>query len=178
MTSHHSTTLVIGGARSGKSHYAEKLGAVWPGKKVYLATAEAGDDEMKERIRLHRRRRGVEWITVEEPLALASTIDAHADPNVFILVDCLTLWLSNLLLAKRNIESETEQLIDALHRSVASIVLVSNEVGQGIVPDNAVARTFRDEAGKLNQRIAEAADRVVLVSAGLPLALKGELTAL
>ena len=176
MQSPKGITLVIGGTRSGKSRYAEKLADVGLKDKVYLATAEAGDAEMKHRIQLHRDRRGDDWTTVEEPLALAAAIEAHTQTDTFMLVDCLTLWLTNLLLAGRDIEKETARLIDVLATASGTIVLVSNEVGQGIVPDNALARTFRDEAGKLNQRIADVANRVVLVTAGLPLALKGELS--
>jgi len=168
-------TLILGGARSGKSAYAEKLAESAAGEKVYLATARAGDEEMRERIRRHRDRRGRAWTTVEEPEALAEAIAERAAPDAFILVDCLTLWLTNLLLAERDIETETGRLLETLEKADGSIVFVSNEVGQGIVPDNALARAFRDEAGRLNQRIADVADHVVLVAAGLPLALKGEL---
>ena len=169
MTTKESLTLVIGGARSGKSRYAEDMARPFTGKKIYLATAEAGDAEMTARIQHHRVRRGADWTTVEEPFALAGAIETYAAPGTFILVDCLTLWLTNLLLAGRNVEIESDRLVDALQKAAASIVLVSNEVGQGIVPENALARTFRDEAGRLNQRMAEIAGRVVLVTAGLPL---------
>ena len=175
MTTGQNITLVIGGARSGKSAYAENLCDASAKKKVYLATAEAGDQEMITRIQHHQDRRGPEWSTIEEPLALAKTLQAHANDDTIILVDCLALWLTNLLLGNRDIEAETLKLIDFLVQANGSIVFVTNEVGQGIVPENALARTFRDEAGRLNQQIAATADCVVLVTAGLPMALKGKL---
>lgn len=166
-------TLVLGGARSGKSTYAEGLIEA-EGGGVYLATAEARDEEMQDRVKLHRDRRGDQWQTVEEPLDLAGAVScaASADGRP-ILVDCLTLWLSNLMAADRDIEQETVALISALDVCQVPVVMVSNEVGLGIVPDNALAREFRDEAGRMNQRLAEVADRVVFVAAGLPLVMKG-----
>jgi adenosylcobinamide kinase/adenosylcobinamide-phosphate guanylyltransferase len=163
------STLVLGGARSGKSRYAERLLEENGVPSVYLATAEAGDAEMAERIRHHRERRGAFWSTIEEPLDLAARIAGEARP---MLVDCLTLWLSNLLHAGRDIERESGRLLDALAAASGPTVLVSNEVGLGIVPENALARAFRDHAGRLNQAVAAAADRVVLMAAGLPLVLK------
>ncbi len=169
-------TLVLGGARSGKSRYAEGLieGAV--GAAVYLATAESRDGEMAERIRRHRCRRAgqsaTRWQTVEEPLALVASLAEMARPDRPILVDCLTLWLSNLLLAGRDIAADTAGLIAALPALAGPLVLIANEVGLGIVPDNALAREFRDHAGTLNQAVASIADRVVFVAAGLPLILK------
>ncbi|HEX3500195.1 MAG TPA: bifunctional adenosylcobinamide kinase/adenosylcobinamide-phosphate guanylyltransferase [Stellaceae bacterium] len=169
-------TLVLGGARSGKSRYAEALIEGAAGDAVYLATAEPGDSEMVERIRHHRARRAAQsptrWRTVEEPLALASSLAEMARPDRPILVDCLTLWLSNLLLAGRDVAAETAGLLVALPGLAGPVVLVANEVGLGIVPDNALAREFRDRAGILNQAVAAAADHVVLVAAGLPLVLK------
>lgn len=166
-----SSTLVLGGARSGKSRYAEALIAS-RGAGLYLASAEAGDAEMAERIRQHRARRGAAWETLEEPLELAAALVREARPDRPILVDCLTLWLSNLLHAGRDLEAETRQLVGSLSRLRGPVVLVSNEVGLGIVPDNALARRFRDAAGRLNQEVAAACERVVLVAAGLPLVLK------
>lgn len=165
-------TLVLGGARSGKSRYAEALmrGA---GGGIYLATAEALDEEMIERIARHRAQRDAAWLTVEEPLELASALERHARGNRPVLVDCLTLWLSNLMGAGRVIGTETDRLLAALSALAAPVILVSNEVGLGIVPDNALARAFRDEAGRLNQAVAARADRVVFLAAGLPLVLKG-----
>jgi adenosylcobinamide kinase / adenosylcobinamide-phosphate guanylyltransferase len=164
--------LVLGGARSGKSRYAEALMAKAAPRALYLATAEAGDEEMAERIRRHRERRGPLWETLEEPLALASALRRESRADRPILVDCLTLWLANLLAAGRAIESEVAALLDALPRLEGPVVFVANEVGLGIVPENALARRFRDDAGRLNQSIAERAERVVFIAAGLPLVLK------
>ena len=167
-------TLVLGGARSGKSRFAEGLIAGHPGRPVYLATAQGGDAEMAARIRRHRARRSDGWTTIEEPLELPRALASATRDNAAVLVDCLTLWLSNLMAAGRNAESETQALVDALPGLGAPIVFVSNEVGLGIVPDNAMARAFRDHAGFLHQAIAAAADRVYFIAAGLPLLLKKE----
>ena len=164
-------TLVLGGARSGKSRYAESLVEA-TASGLYLATAEAGDAEMAERIRRHRERRGSTWETLEEPLEVAAALRREARPERPILVDCLTLWLSNLMAAGRDPEAETDILVEALGRSSGPVVLVSNEVGQGIVPENALARRFADCAGRMNQVIAGVADSVVLITAGLPTILK------
>ncbi|HEV2188565.1 MAG TPA: bifunctional adenosylcobinamide kinase/adenosylcobinamide-phosphate guanylyltransferase [Stellaceae bacterium] len=167
-------TLVLGGARSGKSRYAEALvmGAAQAG--TYIATGEAGDAEMAARIAHHRAHRGAFWRTIETPLDLAPAILAHADPARPVLVDCLTLWVSNLLGAGRIIEHESEALLGALRDASGPVVLVSNEVGLGLVPETPLGRAFRDAAGRLNQAVAAAADRVVFIAAGLPLVLKGE----
>jgi adenosylcobinamide kinase/adenosylcobinamide-phosphate guanylyltransferase len=170
MSSALKLTFVIGGARSGKSRYAEGLIAALPAPWTYVATAEALDAEMAERIGAHRARRGSNWRTIEAPRDLAGALKAcGATP---VLIDCLTLWLSNLMLANASIEAETERLEQALAAAKAPVVLVANEVGSGIVPDHALGRRFRDLQGVLNQRIAARADRVVLVVAGLPLVLK------
>jgi adenosylcobinamide kinase/adenosylcobinamide-phosphate guanylyltransferase len=162
--------LVIGGARSGKSAYAERA-ALDSGLRVtYLATAQALDAEMAQRIAHHRARRPAGWHSVEEPVALADALAREAAPEACVLVDCLTLWLSNVLLAGR--EAEVERFLTALPALPGRILLVSNEVGWSIVPENALARRFRDEQGRLNQRVAALAERVTLVAAGLPLALK------
>ena len=166
-------TLVLGGARSGKSRYAERTVMVSPAPWVYVATAEPFDAEMTARIAEHRNRRGGQWQTIEAPLDLAAAI-ADAPASATVLVDCLTLWLNNLMFNNRDIDAETERLEAALAARKASTVLVSNEVGSGIVPDNAEARRFRDLQGRLNQRIAERADRVVLLVAGLPMVVKGQ----
>jgi adenosylcobinamide kinase / adenosylcobinamide-phosphate guanylyltransferase len=166
-------TLILGGARSGKSRYAESLIAALPPPWVYVATAEAGDAEMIERIAAHRSRRGSSWRTIEAPRDLTAAL--KASETMPVLVDCLTLWLSNLMLAKADIEAEIVQLENTLAEAAAPVVLVANEVGYGIVPDHPLGRRFRDLQGLLNQRIASRADRVVLVVAGLPLALKGTL---
>lgn len=165
-------TLVLGGQRSGKSAYAEHLLESQPGGLVYLATAEAHDGEMAERIAAHRARRGTRWSTVEAPLELAPALAQAAGPERTVLVDCLTLWLSNLLGAERDPDGEAARLVEAIGRLPGPAVFVSNEVGQGIVPDNALARAFVDHAGRLHQAVAAAADRVVLVAAGLPQTLK------
>jgi adenosylcobinamide kinase/adenosylcobinamide-phosphate guanylyltransferase len=165
-------TLVTGGARSGKSRYGESLIAALPPPWIYIATAEAGDAEMAARIAEHQKRRPIGWTIIEAPHELAavfSRIDAAAP----VLVDCLTFWLSNCLLADADLEKEAEQLAGMLARHAGPVVLVTNEVGSGIVPDNALARRFRDAQGRLNQRMAALADRVVLVVAGMPLVVKG-----
>ena len=170
-------TLVLGGARSGKSRHAEQMiesalsGELYNGA-TYLATAEALDDEMKARIAEHRERRGSAWHTVEEPLDLVGALTAHADPARPILVDCLTLWLGNLMGAGSDIDAETAALAARLQDIGGPVVLVSNEIGLGIVPDSALVRAFRDHAGRLNQAVAEAADCVMFVAAGLPLVMK------
>jgi adenosylcobinamide kinase / adenosylcobinamide-phosphate guanylyltransferase len=176
MTAHPQLTLVLGGARSGKSRYAESLVAATPPPWIYVATAQAQDTEMAGRIARHRARRSAGWRTIEAPHDLAAAIDAA--PAGAILVDCLTLWLTNRMLAKSSsdgdIDADTCGLEAALARRGGPAVLVSNEVGSGIVPDNVLARRFRDLQGRLNQRLAADADRVVLVVAGLPLIVKGE----
>jgi adenosylcobinamide kinase/adenosylcobinamide-phosphate guanylyltransferase len=164
-------TLVLGGARSGKSRYAESLVMALPSPWLYVATAEARDSDMAERVAVHQARRGPSWTTVETPRDIAGALAANA--NTPALVDCLTLWLSNVLLADADVDAEIEHLDGALARAAAPIVLVANEVGSGIVPDNALGRRFRDLQGLLNQRIAARAARVFLVVAGLPLTLKG-----
>jgi adenosylcobinamide kinase/adenosylcobinamide-phosphate guanylyltransferase len=171
-------TLVLGGARSGKSRFAEALveGAAECG--TYCATAEAKDDEMRARIAAHRARRdgggrAAFWHTIEAPLGVAGAIAAAADPERPLLVDCLTLWLSNLLIAEAPIDDEFATLRKALRDAAGAVVLVANEVGLGLVPQTPLGRNFRDAAGRLNQEIASFADRVVFVAAGLPLVLKG-----
>jgi adenosylcobinamide kinase/adenosylcobinamide-phosphate guanylyltransferase len=163
--------LVIGGARSGKSSYAERQARDSGLPVTYIATGEARDEEMAERIAHHRSRRPAGWHSVEEPLALADALAREAAAEKCLLVDCLTLWLSNSMFARR--EDEIETLLKVLPSLPGRIILVSNEVGWGIVPENALARRFRDEQGRLNQRIAAIAEQVTLVAAGLPLTLKG-----
>ena len=165
-------TLVIGGARSGKSRYAESLGDDFDGIKFYIATAEEGDAEMAARIEAHRARRGGEWTTIEETLNLPGTLQQCASGDNFALVDCLTIWLSNLMLEDRDCAGATEKLLLAMEKCTGRIVIVTNEVGQGIVPGNELARHFRDAAGLANQRLAEACDEVVLVTAGIPTVIK------
>ena len=164
-------TLVLGGTRSGKSRFAEGL-IERQGSGTYLATAQAGDEEMAARIARHRSRRGGRWMTVEEPLDLSGALRSHAKHERPVLVDCLTLWLSNLMHAGRDIEAEASRLVDALPDLSGPVVFVSNEVGLGIVPDNELAREFRDRAGRLHQSVAERSGLVVFMAAGLPLVLK------
>ena len=166
------TTLVLGGARSGKSLFAERLAREAGGEAVYIATATAGDDEMQARIAHHRRRRDAGWRTVEEPLAVAEAIRRETAAGRPVLVDCLTLWLSNLMFAGQDAEAETERLIAALADAHGAVILVSNEVGMGLVPDTPLGRRFRDAQGRLNQAVAAAVPRVVFIAAGLPLELK------
>jgi adenosylcobinamide kinase / adenosylcobinamide-phosphate guanylyltransferase len=163
--------LITGGARSGKSVRAEARAKAFAGKPVYVATAEALDAEMRERIAGHRARRGAEWIEHETPLELVPALRA-TDGGGARLVDCLTLWLSNLIHAGRDWSMETAQLSDTLRAQKSPVVLVTNEVGLGIVPDNALARQFRDAAGIMNQMVAQAADEVEFVVAGLPMRMK------
>lgn len=165
--------LVLGGARSGKSRHAQACCEATPGRLIYIATAQAFDKEMSERIERHRADRDARWRTMEAPLDLPGAIREAAKEADAILVDCLTLWLSNLLLAEEDVGGACAALVEAVRSSAAPIVLVANEVGLSIVPDNALARRFRDEAGWLNQMVAAACDGVVLVAAGLPLVLKG-----
>jgi len=165
-------TLVLGGVRSGKSRFAEQMTVTYPRGCVYLATAEIGDGEMAERVRQHQARRSALWQTTEAPLEVGDAIVAATEQGAAVLVDCLTLWLSNVMAAGRDVEAETEKLIRALGQAGGPVVFVSNEVGMGIVPDNALARAFRDHAGWLNQRMAAVANKVFFVAAGLPLQLK------
>jgi adenosylcobinamide kinase/adenosylcobinamide-phosphate guanylyltransferase len=162
-------TLVLGGARSGKSRHAEELIIARPPPWTYVATAQALDDEMMARIAEHRSRRDPRWRTVEAPRDIADAIERAEGA---VLIDCLTLWLSNLMLAGADIAAETARLERILSRVVHPVVLVANEVGLGIVPENALARRFRDAAGRLNQAMAARADRVVLMVAGIPMQVK------
>lgn len=166
-------TLVLGGARSGKSAHAERLVLGLGLTPVYIATAEAHDAEMAERIARHRSdRAGRGWVTVEEPLDLAGVIGREASDGRAILVDCLTLWLSNLMLAGEPIADRQAALLAALAEAACPVVLVSNEVGLGLVPETPLGRAFRDAQGRLNQAVAAHAHRVLFVAAGLPLTLK------
>jgi len=165
------TILITGGARSGKSGIAETMTLSLGNPAIYIATARAGDAEMADRIALHQSRRGAEWRTHAEPLDLLGALAATdgAGPR---LVDCLTLWLSNLMLEERDWQKAARDLIGALPDQSAPVVFVTNEVGSGIVPDNALARRFRDAAGTVNQWVAGAADEVHLAVCGLPLKVK------
>lgn len=164
--------LYLGGVRSGKSRSAQNRAESMANQLVYLATAQPGDAEMADRIRRHRAERGERWRTVEAPLDLPQALVQNDAAGRTLLVDCLTLWLSNLMFAAHDVRNARRSLIDALANINATVLLVSNEVGMGIVPDNALARRFRDEAGWLHQEIAAIADEVWLVTAGLPLPLK------
>ena len=163
-------TLVLGGARSGKSAFAESLFIGFP--KVYVATAEPLDDEMRARVAQHRARRDARWRTVEEPLDLDRRLRDLTSDGSAVLVDCLTVWLGNLMHAGRDIDRATRALLESLDVLAGPVAFVANEVGLGIVPDNAMARAFRDHAGRLNQMLAKRADRVVFVTAGIPIVLK------
>ncbi|MBI4848327.1 MAG: bifunctional adenosylcobinamide kinase/adenosylcobinamide-phosphate guanylyltransferase [Nitrospirae bacterium] len=183
-------TFVIGGARSGKSSFAMKEAEKISGPKAYIATAQALDDEMKERIRKHKDGRGADWDTFEEPLNVADLISEISSKYGVIILDCLTLWVSNLMIRIQNTEYRTQTedkdigiLFETLQKinhplhithNVSRIFIVSNEVGMGIVPENEMARRFRDLAGMLNQKIAETADEVYLVTAGIPIKIKSE----
>jgi adenosylcobinamide kinase/adenosylcobinamide-phosphate guanylyltransferase len=164
--------LVLGGRRSGKSRFAEGLVLNSGLRPVYVATATAGDEEMAVRIAAHRSRRGEAWRTLEAPVLLADALAGAAVAECAVLVDCLTLWLANLMEADLDIGGETAGLIAALEAAAGPVVIVSNDVGGGIVPDNALARRYADAHGILNQKIAGAVRRVVLMTAGLPLLLK------
>lgn len=179
-------TLVLGGARSGKSAYAEQLADASGKEVIYLATGQAGDSEMTARIAHHRQRRPAAWSTVEEPLALGDALQQWCAPQRLVLVDCLTLWLSNLLFSDAatypdvgtislpaRFHQQRERFLQALQQAGGDVVLVSNEVGMGVVPYGAISRCYADEAGRLNQAVAAICERAVLVAAGLPLALKG-----
>lgn len=179
-------TLVFGGARSGKSAHAESIAAASGKQVIYIATAQAGDGEMATRIASHRQQRDQAWATAEEPLALGAAIAQWSAPERLILVDCLTIWLSNLLFCEQKNYPEIGEIVppaaflqqrahflQALEQTKGDVVLVSNEVGMGVIPQGAVSRWFVDEAGRLNQAVAARCERVLLVAAGLPLVLKG-----
>jgi adenosylcobinamide kinase/adenosylcobinamide-phosphate guanylyltransferase len=181
-----STTIVLGGARSGKSAYAEALASATKRDVVYVATARPGDREMAQRIAHHRASRPGHWTTVDETVHLGAAITRWAAPSRVVLVDCLTLWLSNVMFSSTDafpdtgpvtltalFHTERAALLDAIANATGDIVLVSNEVGMGIVPMGAVSRAFVDQQGRLNQAVAGACDRAVFVAAGLPLMLKG-----
>lgn len=164
-------SVIIGAAASGKSTYAESLFSKHSGPRIYLATAQSFDTEMERKIARHQEMRGAGWETIEQPIDLAPTF-RNARANDAILLDCATLWLSNLLLAEKNPVEAQKVLLDAISSCAAPVVVVTNEVGAGIVPEHAISRTFRDEQGRLNQRLAIAANYVALVVAGLPMVLK------
>jgi adenosylcobinamide kinase/adenosylcobinamide-phosphate guanylyltransferase len=164
--------LVLGGARSGKSAYAQRLAEAHGPQRLYLATATAGDEEMAERIARHQRDRGQGWTTLEEPLEIAAALAAQAHAGRVVVVDCLTLWLSNLMLAGRDPGPAVAALAGSIVQLAGPAILISNEVGMGIVPDNRIGREFRDWQGRANREIGAACDAVIFVAAGLPLQLK------
>ena len=166
-------TLILGGARSGKSVFGERMIAASGLDPIYVATGQVHDDEMRARIDRHKARRGPDWTTVEEPDDLEGALKREALPGRAVLVDCLTLWVTNLMMAEADIAARAESLCAALRDIESPVVLVSNEVGLGIVPDNAMARDFRDHAGRLHQDIAALANSVYFIAAGLPLKMKG-----
>jgi adenosylcobinamide kinase/adenosylcobinamide-phosphate guanylyltransferase len=168
--------FVTGGARSGKSHFAQELAEQFPGQKVFLATAQALDEEMKARIERHKKFRSKAWVTLEEPIRIIEAIQKQGEGIDLILLDCLTLWISNLLMAdwsEERILTEGDCLLEISGKVSASLIFVSNEVGLGIVPDNPMARLFRDLSGLLNQKTARKADEVYFLFSGLPQRIKG-----
>ena len=165
-------TLILGGARSGKSRYAEALAPRRKGEPAYIATAEITDAEMRERIRHHREQRGAHWRTIEAPLDLVAALRQADGLKAFTLVECLTVWINNLIFHGKDVAQEVERFHQSLAEVKGHVVIVSNEVGLGIVPDNALARRFRDELGRAHQTIAQMADEVVFIAAGLPMTLK------
>jgi len=166
-------TLILGGARSGKSTYALKLGEMHEQHRIFIATAQPLDQEMRERIASHKAVRSNKWETIEAPLDLSDAIASCQNDDAFIVVDCLTLWLSNLMHQDLDVDGEVQRLISSFNSSAASIVFVSNELGLGLVPETPLGRSFRDEQGRLNQLIASECDIVEFIAAGLPLRLKG-----
>lgn len=166
--------FVVGGAASGKSAFAERLTRAAKKPKVYVATMQPFDDEMRAKLNKHQAMRGADWHTIEAPLDPGKAI-TEAGSDQIVLLDCVTLWLSNVLLADRDVEVACDQLLQVLANALCEVVVVSNEVGMGIVPDNALSRQFRNAQGRLNQRLAVQANNVVTVIAGLPIVLKGQL---
>lgn len=165
---------MLGGARSGKSRHAQHVAETFSRERLFIATAQAFDDEMIDRIARHQADRDASWRTIEAPIELSDAIRGHGSPGRVLLIDCLTLWLSNLLLADADLDTASDALVDSLRTASADIVLVSNEVGFGIVPDNPLARRFRDAAGRLNQKMAAVCSATDLVVAGIPLRIAGQ----
>jgi adenosylcobinamide kinase/adenosylcobinamide-phosphate guanylyltransferase len=166
------SALILGGARSGKSAYAQRLAEAYGSERLYLATAAAGDEEMAERIARHRADRGQGWTTLEEPVEIAAALLKHAQAGRVVVVDCLTLWLSNLMFAGRDPGAAVTALAEAIGALAGPVIFVSNEVGMGLVPDNKLGREFRDWQGRANREIGAACDAVIFIAAGLPLQLK------
>lgn len=172
MTSQHTSTLIFGGARSGKSNLAQEIAEGTGKTPVLIATAQAGDAEMAERIRKHQAERGNRWMLIEEPLNLIAALQMSTAPEMIVVVDCLTLWLSNLTAKNLDVEAAGDALVDSLPSLQGPVIFVSNEVGLGIVPETPLGRVFRDTQGRLNQKLAAACENVIFVAAGLPLQLK------
>ncbi len=166
-------TFILGGARSGKSTHALTLGERFAGSHIFIATAQALDGEMADRIKHHRAERSDHWKTIEEPLDIAAAIAEHAGRDQTILIDCLTLWLSNIFHHQGDPDSEITKLINTLAQTTGNIILVSNEIGLGLVPETSMGRQFRDAQGRLNQKVAAVSDIVEFIAAGIPLRLKG-----
>lgn len=165
-------TFVIGGEKSGKSDYALKEGEKRPGKRAFLATALAIDEEMEKRIHMHKLERSKSWVTFEEPVKIVDLIEKIQDDFEVVLIDCLTIWVSNLMFYKIEMENEFERLIDMLSKKKTRFIIVSNEVGMGLVPSTEMGRTFRTQLGILNKKIAQISDRVVLMISGIPVEIK------
>jgi len=172
--------LITGGCRSGKSAFALRYAEKNYDRKIYLATAEALDGEMRERIEKHRQKRGPAWRTLEEPLEIEKVFESYGESADVILLDCVTLWISNLMMKNLDADkilSHAEKALDSIIASPSDVILVSNEVGWGIVPENKLARDFRDIAGRVNQKIASAAESVIILVSGIPMCIKGDLNA-
>jgi adenosylcobinamide kinase / adenosylcobinamide-phosphate guanylyltransferase len=166
--------FVVGGCRSGKSRHAQELAEkITDIHRVFIATCVPYDEEMKDRVRRHRQDRGLTWTTVDAPVELADAILKQSQNARVILADCLTLWMSNLLMESENLESRVEELTKAIHQAQCPVIVVSNEVGTGIVPENALARQYRDAVGFANQKVAACVDKVIWMVAGIPILIKG-----
>ncbi len=173
---HKLLTLVLGGSKSGKSQYAQNLSETYPAPRLFIATARALDEEMKQKIERHKKQRGPGWCTIEEPLEIANAVEHNSNKYSVILIDCITLWISNMILKREvnqdEFEIQVNNLCKALEKALCPVIVVSNEVGMGIVPDTPLSRKFREYSGLANQQIAKTVDRVTLCVAGLPLHLK------
>ena len=172
----YTTYLILGGARSGKSRYAEKIAIESDKEVIYIATANVFDNEMEERVEQHKNDRPKHWRTIEEPIALADSLQTNSKPNRVILVDCLTMWINNLLMQEDQslLDSEVKKLRTVLNSLTGTVILVSNEVGMGIIPMGELSRKFVDESGRLHQQLGQKVDHVLLMVAGLALEVKGK----
>ncbi len=165
--------LIIGGARSGKSSHALVLGEILDGNRIFVATAQRSDDEMNARIDHHRQERGDLWETIEEPVAICDVIHSNDGGDVTVVVDCLTLWLNNLMLYDHDVDTEIACLVDRIRDFRGDLIIISNELGMGLVPDTALGRSFKDTHGRMNRLVAEVCDQVLLMVAGIPITVKG-----